>query len=328
MVQSDVVYPVLHGGFGEDGELQKKLENARLRFVGSSSVSSALVMDKIATKRLLDEISLPTAPWAVINKRNRSFPENLQFPVVVKAPCEGSSVGVVKVSSADEWDNALDAEFKLADELLVEEFLPGAEITVPVINASALEVIEIVPPSSDFYTWDAKYDYKNGETQYFCPPKTISDNSRKLAREYALKFYHAAGCRDILRVDFIVGSDGVPRILEGNSLPGNTDHSLVPKAARQAGISMEKMCATLVYAAMKRSGDVNQVKKISFWGLAIKKLQKFADGILNLASLLTGLTLGWAGMRFDRSMLSASALLTGGILLVFLAVTRTLDRKK
>ncbi|MBO5822510.1 MAG: UDP-N-acetylmuramate dehydrogenase [Lentisphaeria bacterium] len=253
MLESDVIYPVLHGGFGEDGRLQNELEKAELRFVGSGSVASALVMDKLATKRLLDAVKLPTAPWAMVSKTDRKFPEHLHFPVMLKAPCEGSTVGIIKVNSIDEWNDALEEEFKFSDELLVEEFITGVEISIPIINATVLDAVEIVSPSG-FYDWDAKYVYANGTTEYFCPPKSLSADVVKVAQEYALKYYHAARCRDILRVDFIVTADGTPYILEGNNLPGNTEHSLVPMAAKQAGISLEKMTSTMVYAAMKRSG--------------------------------------------------------------------------
>ena len=253
MRESDVVYPVLHGGFGEDGRLQNELEKAELRFVGSGSVASALVMDKLASKRLLDAIKLPTAPWATVTKTNRDFPARLHFPVMVKAPCEGSTVGIVKVNSIDEWNDALDEVFKFADELLVEEFISGVEISIPIINATVLDAVEIVSPGG-FYDWDAKYVYAKGQTEYFCPPKSLAPEVVKVAQDYALKFYHAARCRDILRVDFIVTADGTPYMLEGNNLPGNTEHSLVPMAAKHAGISLEKMTSTMVYAAMKRSG--------------------------------------------------------------------------
>lgn len=328
MLQSDVVYPVLHGGFGENGELQQLLENASLRFVGSSAAASKLVMDKISTKRLLEKIALPTAPWAVVGKNNRVFPEKLDLPVMIKAPCEGSTVGIIKVSSASEWENALTAELKFADELLVEEFLPGTEITVPVINGQALEVIEIVSPSG-FYDWDAKYVYNNGETSYFCPPRSLDKTVCDLAKDYALKFYNAAGCRDILRVDFIVGSDGVPRMLEGNSLPGNTDHSLVPKAARQGGISMEKLCSTLVYAAMKRSALFSTMPcKVPFFTRLLKLTSAFADTVLNMAALLLGIIIGYGGVSFDRAPLASSSLVAGGILLVIFALFRQFDCKK
>ena len=328
MKNCDVVYPVLHGGFGEDGTLQKMLEVNNIRFVGSGSASSALVMDKIATKKMLDRIALPTAPWAVITRKNREFPQELHFPVMVKAPCEGSTVGIVRINSLEEWDSALDEEFKYADELLVEEFISGVEITIPVINAEVFEAIEIVSPSG-FYDWDAKYVYNNGQTEYFCPPESLPENVIKLAKEYALKFYHAAGCRDILRVDFIVDPDGVPRVLEGNNLPGNTDHSLVPKAARQAGISMERLSALMVYCAMKRSPETPattaRIKECRIAGI----FDRIFSALCNLAAALAGGILLYAGIiRDEWGKTATTALLAGGLLLIIFAFCSQFDQCK
>ena len=324
----DVVYPVLHGGFGEDGTLQKMLENNNIRFVGSGSASSNLVMDKIATKKMLDRIALPTAPWAIVTRENRAFPEHLHFPVVVKAPCEGSTVGIVKISSMEKWEDALDDEFKFADELLVEEFIKGTEITVPVLNAEVLEVIEIVPPT-DFYDWDAKYVYNNGETQYFTPPRSLPEAVIKLAKEYALKFYHAAGCRDILRVDFIVDADGVPRVLEGNNLPGNTDHSLVPKAARYAGMSMEKMAALMVYCAMKRSGEAPLSQAVLPENGSREVPGMIFNTFGNLTAFCAGVVLVLTGfIRHEWNKSTTAVLFAGGILLAVFALIRQFDRRQ
>ncbi|MCQ2379237.1 MAG: D-alanine--D-alanine ligase, partial [Victivallaceae bacterium] len=251
MRKADAVYPVLHGGFGEGGELQAKLEREKLRFCCSGSAASELVMDKIATKRLLDRLGIPTAKWCIITRSGMSSPGSLHYPVVVKVPREGSTVGIVKINSADEWEAAVRKEFELADELLVEEFIEGVEITIPVLFGKALDAIEIRSPHG-FYDYDAKYIYKDGHTQYFCPPVSLKEPEIERAKKLATLFYHAAGCRDLLRVDFIISKDNVPMVLEGNSLPGCTATSLVPKAARAAGMSLEKMTSLLVYSAMKR----------------------------------------------------------------------------
>jgi hypothetical protein len=237
---------------------------------------------------------------------------------MVKAPCEGSSVGIVKVNSAEEWESKLADEFKIADELLVEEFIPGVEITVPVINASALTAIEIVPPNGGLYDWDAKYVYKNGQTDYLCPPRSLDEKTVALAQEYALKFYHAARCRDILRVDFIV-KDGVPYILEGNTLPGNTDHSLVPKSARNDGISMEALTSKLVYAAMKRSGEPeNRPENMEsgfFSARLTGRLAVIARWFFRLTLILCGILLICAGVQMRNTGAAAIPLFAGGILL-------------
>ena len=323
MHEADVVYPVLHGGFGEDGTLQKVLEGESIRFVGSGSASSRLVMDKIATKKLLDRIALPTAAWGIVSRHSRTLPAHLDYPVILKAPCEGSSVGIVKVSSAAEWETALEEEFKYSDELLVESFIKGTEISIPVLNGEVLEAIEIVAPSG-FY--DYNYKYHSNETEYFMPPRELPPAVIALAKDYALKFYHAAGCRDILRVDFIVDGDGVPRILEGNNLPGNTDHSLVPKAARHEGISMEKMVSMMVYCAMKRSGEPPLTQAEVKESRMAVFFRKFFNTLFNLAAFAAGAILVYAG-KFRSSGAPAVLLIAGGILLAVYAVCRHFDRR-
>lgn len=253
MREADVVYPVLHGGFGEDGRIQREMEDAGLKFVGSGSAACLLVMDKIATKRLADQLGLPTAKWHVVTPESRDFPADLKLPVILKVPKEGSTFGIVRVTSREEWEKALEEEFQMADEILVEEYLSGIEITVPIVGGTVLPPIEIRSPHG-FYDYDAKYVYQQGHTEYFCPVQSLAEPVVRRAMELSKKFYLGACCRDILRVDFIVTPDGTPWLLEGNAIPGCTATSLVPKSARQAGISFEAMTASLTYAAMKRPG--------------------------------------------------------------------------
>ena len=264
---ADAVFPILHGGFGEGGELQDLLERNLIKFVGSDSVASALVMDKITTKKMLDRFNLPTAKWCIVDKNNRKFPENLTPPFMVKAPKEGSSVGIVKVENPAQWDEALNTVFEHADTLLVEEFVSGVELTVPVVNGEALDAIEIRAPHG-FYDYDAKYLYKNGHTEYLCPPRNVAPEVVERARQIAVDFNRFAGGRDMMRVDFIVDAQGVPLVLEGNNLPGFTATSLVPKAAAAAGISFERLTSSMIRAALLRraenpaaKGENNEVKE-------------------------------------------------------------------
>ena len=269
MRNSDAVFPILHGGFGENGELQELLEENLIKFVGSDSVASALIMDKIATKTMLDRFGLPTAKWCVVDKEHREFPAELKLPLMVKAPQEGSSVGIAKVENQAQWESALDEIFKHSEKLLVEEFVSGIELTVPVIDGRALDAIEIRAPHG-FYDYDAKYLYKNGHTEYLCPPQNVAQEVIERARQIAVDFYRFAGARDMLRVDFIVNSEGIPLVLEGNNLPGFTATSLVPKAAAAAGISFERLTSSMIRAALLRraenpgipsSDSVDKVKK-------------------------------------------------------------------
>ncbi len=250
MRRAEVIFPVLHGGFGEDGTLQKLLEQAGKKFVGCGSVSSCIVMDKIATKRVFDACRIPTAKWAVVTPEKREFPLGLQLPVVVKAPREGSSVGIKQVLEMTEWNTVLDELFSLSDELLVEEFVHGVEISVPVINGIILPPVEIRPPHG-FYDYDAKYVYSAGHTEYFCPAVSLSPEVLEHAGRLAWKFYDQVGAKEMLRVDFIVDKNGIPQALEGNSLPGFTATSLVPKSAGVFGFSFERLCSELLQAALR-----------------------------------------------------------------------------
>jgi hypothetical protein len=173
---------------------------------------------------------------------------------MVKAPGEGSSVGIVKVETPDQWEDAVARVFEHADTLLVEEFISGVELTVPVVNGEALDAIEIRAPHG-FYDYDAKYLYKNGHTEYLCPPRNVPEEVVARARQIALDFNRFAGARDMLRVDFIVDPQGVPLVLEGNNLPGFTATSLVPKAAAAAGISFERLTSSMIRAALLRRAE-------------------------------------------------------------------------
>lgn len=244
----DLIFPVLHGGWGEGGGIQRAMEAQQLEFIGCDSVTSDLVMDKLKTKARLHELDLPTAPdWTVTAKDLDTPPAGMDFPVVVKVPCEGSTVGVEKIDSPEEWREKLPELLARSEMLLAERFISGRECTVPVVLDEALAVVEIRPPAG-WYDYDAKYVYAHGHTQYFCPPVSISPEEQQRLQALALRFYREFGCRDLVRVDFIVGKDDVPYVLEGNSLPGFTATSLVPKSAACMGISFERLCARLVRA--------------------------------------------------------------------------------
>jgi len=251
MREVDLVFPVLHGGFGENGEMQKSLEDAGIKFTGSGSVASAAIMDKVKSKEIMTANGIPTPQSVVLTKENRKLPDSLKLPVILKSPLEGSTFGISIVSSEEEWEKAFEDTLRYGKTVLVESFIEGREVTVGIIDGKALPIIEIRYPGK-MYDYDAKYLHEKGETLYLCPPESIDQETQKRAQETALKFYHASGARDILRVDIIIGkSDGVMYVLEGNNIPGFTSSSLVPKAARVAGQSFIQLCAGL---AVKTAG--------------------------------------------------------------------------
>lgn len=252
MTRADIVWPVLHGGFGEDGRIQKLLEDAGITFVGSGSRECSLLMDKVASKKLMNAHGIPNAKYAVVDRSSRAIPAGLKFPLVVKPVAEGSTFGLSVVDSSAEWEKALELVFRYGETALVEEFFKGVEVTLGIVAGKPLPMIEI-RYSSKVYDYDAKYTHKVCETQYLCPapsiPKELGD---KLAAA-SLKFYKLSGARDILRVDILVDpATGEFCMLEGNSIPGCTANSLVPKAAKAMGLSFPELCTMLVKEAAAR----------------------------------------------------------------------------
>ncbi len=247
---ADVVFPALHGSWGENGDIQKLLEKAKIKFVGCGSVASKLIFDKISSKKLMDKENIPTPKWCVITKSESDLPDFMDFPLVMKAPRQGSTVGIFIVNNQDEYEHTLTEAFEYDSKLLLEQFIKGNELTIAIINDEVMPGIEIISPTG-FYDYDAKYVHNNGETQYLCPPVSISIETQKRAAELALKFYNAAKCRDLLRVDFMISADGAAYMIEGNNIPGFTSNSLVPKAFKQSRGSMEKLCASLMQATLK-----------------------------------------------------------------------------
>lgn len=256
MRAADVVFSLLHGGFGENGELQALLARENIPFVGCGAASCELVMDKVATKRLLDENGIPNAPWTLIDKDGEhTLPQGFTFPLVVKPPTEGSSVGVTIVKTPEQWGPALELAFRYSPTALVETFVKGAEVAVSVIDGKALPLVEL-RFKGEFYDYDAKYTYKNGATEYFCPPPDIPEAVQKLTQSYAEKFAQLTETQSLVRVDFIVTADGIPYLIEGNTAPGFTDTSLVPKAAKQTGVSFPELCAKLVMKAVAEADRI------------------------------------------------------------------------
>ena len=248
MRECDVVFPIFHGGFGEGGDIQKLMEDAHITFVGSGSESCRWMMDKIVSKRRMDAAGLPNAPWGIITTAYREKPGHIDFPVVVKAPCEGSTIGIEKVESADQWDAALDRLFKYDSVLLVEKCISGRELTIPVVDGKVMPIIEIRSPNA-FYDFDAKYVYNNGHTEYLCPAPDLPPELEEELRALSLKFAEVFRGRGMFRIDYMLDQELRPYILEGNALPGCTATSLVPKAARQSGMSFARMVASLTMNA-------------------------------------------------------------------------------
>ena len=252
MKQAQIVWPVLHGGFGEDGRIQKLLEDAGIPFVGSGSAACSLIMNKIESKKLMSAHGIPNAKYAVIDPSHREIPAGLKFPLVVKPVSEGSTYGLSVVDSPADWDKALDLVFHYGEDALVEEFFAGVEVTLGMIAGKALPMIEI-RYTTKVYDYDAKYLHKTCETQYLCHAPAVPEPIQEKLRTASLEFFRLSGAQDILRTDMIVNvQTGDFIMLEGNAIPGCTANSLVPKAAKAMGMSFPDMCALLLEGAAAR----------------------------------------------------------------------------
>ena len=239
----DRVFNILHGRGGEDGTMQGLLEQIGIPYTGCGVMTSALTMDKMRTKMLWKAFGLPVAEMEIVTVENRanltpeSVVKKLGLPLMVKPSLEGSSVGLTKVKAIEELESAVDFALKFDRTVLIEEWLAGDEFTVPVLDNEVLPSIKIVP-EGEFYDYDAKYISDN--TQYFCPAG-LSDEREQELRDLVKQAYDVVGCRGWSRIDVIADAEGNFRLVEVNTNPGMTSHSLFPKSAATVGYSFEQL---------------------------------------------------------------------------------------
>ncbi|MCP4178496.1 MAG: D-alanine--D-alanine ligase [bacterium] len=247
-----IVFPVLHGGFGENGELQKELEAKSIKYVGCSSKVSQIIIDKIKTKNFFDNNNIPTPAYAVLKTGETTFPKELTLPVIVKPPTEGSTVGISIVRDMNQWLEALEkASGDVTGTIMVEQFISGIELTAPILDCKALQLVHICPPG-EIYDYDAKYTHNAGETVYIAPPEesVVSLELQNKIKEYSIRAYNKIGARHMLRVDVLISeSDKKLYFIEMNSLPGFTASSLLPKGAEAEGIPYIQLCSRLIQLA-------------------------------------------------------------------------------
>lgn len=250
----DVVFICLHGRFGEDGTMQGLLEVLDLPYVGSGVLASALAMDKIASKHIFAAAGLKSpASIALVERPADLAPitEALGPKVVVKPASEGSSVGMSIVHAPEELANAIDLAFRHDTQVLVEQFVSGAEVTVGVLgneDLEALPTLEVVP-EHEFYDYESKYI--PGMSRHIIPAR-VSEEARSECQRLALEAHRALGCRGMSRSDTIVTAEGEVFLLELNTIPGMTSTSLLPDSARAAGMSFPELCERLVRLALQR----------------------------------------------------------------------------
>lgn len=243
----DVVFPVLHGAFGEDGQLQAILEERKLKFVGSDSKSSKIAIDKLETKRRWQAIGLPTPAFHVATRSDRTL-GSVGAPCVVKALCSGSSVGVYVCKTAEEAVKRVEELLTSDEQVLVEQFIAGTEITVGIFQERPLPPIRIVYEQG-YFDYDAKYS-ANGAGHSFDTGLSI-DLIRKIQAD-VVKGHQHIGCRDLSRTDVMIDSAGQHYLIEINTLPGFTARSLLPEAAAKAGWDFVTLVDRLAWHAFER----------------------------------------------------------------------------
>jgi D-alanine-D-alanine ligase len=243
------VFNILHGRGGEDGMLQGALDALRIPYTGSGILGSALAMDKVRSKRVWQALSLPTPAYAAYRPGEdlAAAIASVGYPAIVKPSHEGSSVGISRVFSAGDLPQAIDLASRYDGELLIERLIEGAELTIGILGDQALPSIRIVPAGA-FYDYHAKYVAE--DTRYLCPG--LEGEAETEIRALAFAAFEAAGCSGWGRVDVMRDAQGNNFLLEVNTTPGMTSHSLVPKAAKATGMDFESLCWRILETSLAR----------------------------------------------------------------------------
>lgn len=252
--QTDVVFLALHGTYGEDGAVQRRLEELGLPYTGCDPEASRIAFDKALTKQRCLEFGVPTARYLVLDSPSTPWPDGWHTPVVLKPVRQGSSVGLQFVERVADWHLALVEAFRYDSEVLLEEKIEGRETTVGILGDRALPVVEIRPKQG---AYDYANKYTAGATEYFCPAPFDEATTRRI-QQAGLDAFRAVGGRDYGRVDIMVRRSGEPVVLEVNTLPGMTETSLLPKAAAAAGIGYAQLCQAMVDLALRRAAHARR----------------------------------------------------------------------
>jgi D-alanine-D-alanine ligase len=235
----DRIFNVLHGPGGEDGTIQGLLELLEIPYTGSAVLSSALTMDKVRTKWIWNALGFPTPDFMLISHQTsvEEVSSRLDFPFIIKPVCQGSTLGITKVTNAKQFQEAKELAFTFDAQVMAEKWIDGQELTVGILGQEPLPIVRIVAPLGN-YDYEAKY-FTN-ETQYFCPSHLDSDLEEHL-KNLSYRAYDVLACRHWGRVDLMLDHNNQPWLLEVNTIPGMTDHSLVPKAAQALGINFDDL---------------------------------------------------------------------------------------
>lgn len=241
----DLACIALHGTWGEDGTVQGILEYLKIPFTGSGVLGSAIAYNKVVSKEIFMERGIPTAPYQVITAEERGrVDRQLDLPVVVKPADQGSSIGVSIVQTESNWEQALDRAFEVSEEILIEQFIEGKLLAIGMNGSTPMPIVEIVPKSG-FYDYEAKYT--KGKTDYVCPAQ-LTPEEVELCNEASVRVFKALKGRGFPRVDIIL-EGGTPYVLEMNTIPGMTPTSLLPMAAKKAGLDFDDLVIEILNRA-------------------------------------------------------------------------------
>jgi D-alanine-D-alanine ligase len=247
----DIAFIALHGAFGEDGTVQGLLEILGIAYTGSGVLASAVSINKVITKKMLAYHGLPTPAFQIVPAAGGDVDAavksiTMSVPFVVKPPEEGSTIGISIVTSTAHIGEAVKRAAQYDSQLLIEEFIKGRELTAAVLNGQPLPLVEIVAKDG-FYDYEAKY-HSQGTTRYVVAPEIGAGLTLRI-QKLAVEAYSVLGCSGAARVDFLLAADGLPFILEINTIPGMTETSLLPKAAGHAGIDFESLVEKILWSA-------------------------------------------------------------------------------
>lgn len=250
----NVAFLALHGKYGEDGTIQSLLELKGIKYTGSKVLSSALAMDKIMSKILFEEYQVPTPAYFhfkdgeyTTSEVNEKIINSFNYPAVIKPNDQGSTVGLTICKSSEQLDEAIHNAFEYSERILIEEYIPGRELTVAVLENTALPALEI-RPKHGIYDYECKYT--SGMSEYIVPAE-IPDGLADTMRKIAIKAYNSLRCEVYARVDFRLSPDNKIYALEVNTLPGMTATSLVPKMAKAVGLSFEQLVEKIITLSFK-----------------------------------------------------------------------------
>ena len=249
----DLAFLTIHGTFGEDGQLQRILEQRGVAYTGDGAKESEIAFDKIRSKEKFREHRVTTPPWQVVALGQRP---TIPIPLVIKPSRQGSTVGVYIVKNAREIDTAMAEAAKYDEKLLVEKFISGRELTIGILGDQVLPILEIIPKGG-FYDFTNKYPFLNpqagGAAEHVCPAKIDPEKTRQI-QELALRAYRALGLQVYSRVDVLLPDDGAATVLEVNTIPGMTEASLLPETAAAAGIDYAGLCLRIIQLSRARMG--------------------------------------------------------------------------